>query len=87
MKNMKNEKIRQVIKSLIGPVIICALILAAVLFIINHKNVNDTEEAIAPYSYDGGEDPVVIENDKLKLEMDPLTTQFSLTVKECNSNI
>ncbi len=82
MKNMKNEKIRQVIKSLIGPVIICVLILVAVLFIINHKNASDTEEAIAPYSYDGGEDTVVIENDKLKLEMDPLTTQFSVTVKE-----
>ncbi len=82
MKDMKKEKIRQILKSLAAPVIICLLILAAVLFIINHKNSNDNEEAIVPYSYEGGEDTVVLENDKLKLEMDPLTTQFTLTVKE-----
>ncbi|WP_155831950.1 DUF5696 domain-containing protein [Butyrivibrio sp. WCD2001] len=84
MKDKKNGKIRQIVKSLAAPVIICALILAAVIFIINHKNASDTGEAIAPYSYEGGEDaePVIVENDKLKLEMDPLTTQFTVTVKE-----
>ncbi|WP_155829198.1 DUF5696 domain-containing protein [Butyrivibrio sp. AD3002] len=84
MKDKKNGKIRQIVKSLAAPVIICALILVAVIFIINHKNTSDTGEAIAPYSYEGGEDaePVIVENDKLKLEMDPLTTQFTVTVKE-----
>ncbi|WP_156036257.1 DUF5696 domain-containing protein [Butyrivibrio sp. AE3004] len=82
MNENKKGKIRQIVKSLAAPVIICILILAAVLFIINHKNVNDTDEAVVPYSYEGGEDTVVIENDKLKLEMDPLTTQFTVTVKE-----
>ncbi|SDB27044.1 DUF5696 domain-containing protein [Butyrivibrio sp. INlla16] len=84
MKDKKNGKIRQIVKSLAAPVIICALILAAVIFIINHKNASDTGEAIVPYSYEGGEDaePIIVENDKLKLEMDPLTTQFTVTVKE-----
>ena len=82
MKDMKKEKIWQFLKGLIAPVIICVLILIAVLFIINHKNASDTQEAVVPYSYEGGEDTVVLENDKLKLEMDPVTTQFTLTVKE-----
>ncbi len=82
MKETKKNVIGSIIKKLIGPIIICALILGAVLYIVNVKDKGAEEAAIAPYSYEGGEDTVVLENDKLKLEMDPVTTQFTLTVKE-----
>ena len=82
MKDTKKNVIGSIIKRLIGPIIICALILVAVLYIMNVKDNGAEEAAIAPYSYEGGEDTVVIENDKLKMEMDPSTTQFTLTVKE-----
>ncbi|MCR5656558.1 MAG: hypothetical protein K6G06_03750 [Butyrivibrio sp.] len=82
MEKKKKSTIIKIAKRFAVPVILCIAILAAVLFIINYKNAPDTGNAIAPYSYEGGEDTVVLENDKLKLEMDPVTTQFSLTVKE-----
>ncbi len=83
MNEKKNSKILQIAKSLAVPVILCIVILVAVIFIINHKNATESGEAVAPYSFEGSTDePVVLENDKLKLEMDPVTTQFSITVKD-----
>ena len=82
MEKKKKSIILKLAKRFAVPVILCIALLAAVLFIVTYKNEPDNGSAIAPYSYEGGEDTVVLENDKLKLEMDPLTTQFSLTVKE-----
>lgn len=82
----KGTKIRKAIlqklKSLIAPLIILAIILAGVFIVINYKNVEEEAEPIRAYAYDGSEEPVILENDKLKLELDPVTTQFSITVKD-----
>lgn len=69
------------LKSLIFPVIMTAIIAGLVIFVIKFQNVPEEEELIEPYSFGGEEDPIVIENDDLKLTMDPLTTQFTVEVK------
>ncbi len=70
------------LKSMAVPVIITVVILVAVYAIVNFKGTTEQAEGMTIYSYDGAEDPVILENDKLKLTMDPLTTQFTLEVKE-----
>ena len=65
----KGTKIRKAIlqklKSLIAPLIILAIILAGVFIVINYKNVEEEAEPIRAYAYDGSEEPVILENDKL----------------------
>lgn len=70
------------LKSLIFPVIMCLIILVGIFVIINYTNVKEQEPPIEHRGYDGGDEPIILENDKLKLTMDPLTTQFSLLVKD-----
>lgn len=70
------------LKSMAVPVIITAVILVAIYAIVNFKGTTEQSEGMTIYSYDGAEEPVILENDKLKLTMDPLTTQFTLEVKE-----
>lgn len=89
MKKEKNakqsankEKIIKAVKSLIGPVILCAIILIGVFVVINYKGTEETTEAIRINAYDGSETPVVMENDNLKFVLDPTTTQFSIEVKD-----
>lgn len=69
------------LKSLIFPVILCAIILGGVYVVINYQNVEEEEEIIRINGYEGTSEPIVVENDQLKLTMDPATTQFSLEVK------
>lgn len=89
MKKAKSERqierrkaIIAYLKSLIFPVITCLIIFVGIYVVINYTNVKETEPPIEARGYNGGEDPIVLENDKLKLTMDPLTTQFSLLVKD-----
>lgn len=82
MKKEKSVKETGRLKDLAVPVIITAVILVAVIAIINFKGTTEQTEGMTVYSYDGSEDAVMLENDKLKLTMDPTTTQFTLEVKE-----
>lgn len=70
------------LKSLIFPVILCVIILIGVYVVINYQNAEEEEEIIRINGYEGTSEPIVVENDQLKLTMDPATTQFSLEVKE-----
>ncbi len=70
------------LKSLAVPMIITAVILVAIFVIVNYQGKTKETKGMTVYSYDGNEDPIILENDKLKLTMDPLTTQFTLEVKE-----
>lgn len=70
------------LKSLIVPVILCAIILVGVFVVINYKNVEEKEPVVRINGYEGSEEPVIMENDRLKFVMDPITTQFSLEVKD-----
>ncbi len=81
---MKKEKskIMNKVKSLIGPIILCAIIVAGILVVINYDDGEEVEETIRVNAYDGSETPVVMENDELKFTLDPTTTQFTLEVKD-----
>lgn len=68
-------------KSMIVPLILCAVIVVGIIVVINYHGREEEPEIIRPYGYEGGSEDVVLENDSLKLTMDPTTTQFSLEVK------
>ena len=77
----KAAVIRQ-LKSLAVPVIITAIILVGVLVIMNFQNTKEPVEVVRLNGYEGTTDPIVMENEKLKFTMDPVTTQFMLEVKD-----
>ncbi len=76
------ENIWKGVKPLIPSIILALIIIGAILFVVNTKDTVEVKEAIQPYAYDGGEEPVVIDNGQLKLTMDPQTTAFSVEVKD-----
>ena len=69
------------LKSLILPVVFCAIIAVGVIVVLNYTGAEEKEEIIHTRGYEGDDKDVVLENDSLKLVMDPMTTQFSLEVK------
>ena len=79
MKKDKSELMGK-LKSLAVPVIITAVVLVAIVVIVNFKGTTEQTEGMTVYSYDGSEDSIILENDKLRLTMDPTTTQFTLEV-------
>lgn len=88
---MKKEKngvsaasaaLKNKLKGLALPIIITAVIAVAIYVIVNMQGTSQQTEAIKAYSYDGSEQSIIVENDELKLTMDPATTQFALEVKE-----
>ena len=80
-KELKNAVIKQ-LKSLIFPLILCAIIFVGIFVVINYQNAVEKEAIVRINGYEGSEDPIVMENDRLKFTMDPITTQFSLEVKD-----
>lgn len=68
-------------KSMIFPLILCAIIVVGIIVVINYQGAPEEPEIIRTYGYEGGSEAIVLENDSLKLTMDPTTTQFSLEVK------
>ena len=85
-KTKKNSALKAAIlnqvKRLALPVILCAVILGAVYFVVTYKKTTEEEEAIKIKRYDGTEDLMVMENEHLLFTLDPMTTQFTLVVKE-----
>ncbi|MCR5503057.1 MAG: hypothetical protein K6F53_08610 [Lachnospiraceae bacterium] len=78
----RNNKIRETLKSLIFPTILALIILGGVYFVINYQARPEEEEIVELRSYTGDDQAIVMENDSLKFTMDPLTTQFTVEVKE-----
>ena len=70
------------LKSLIGPMIILLLILAAVVTIVLWPETVEEEKIVELRGFSGEEEEFVLENDELKFVMDAATTQFSVTVKD-----
>lgn len=70
------------LKSLAVPVILCAVIFALVYVVITFKDEVVEEEATKIKRYEGTEEPMIMENDDLLFTLDPLTTQFTLEVKD-----
>jgi len=78
----RNAKVAGKLKELAVPVIITVVILAAIFAIVNYQGTTEQPKGMTVYSYEGSGDSIILENDKLKLTMDPVTTQFTLEVKE-----
>lgn len=70
------------LKSLIGPLVVLVIILAAVATIILMPDKAVEEEIIQMRGYDGEKQEFVMENDKFLFSLDSETTQFTVTVKE-----
>lgn len=70
------------LKSLIGPVIILLIVALGAVFVMVNQTEEAEEEIPRANAYEGGEEELVLENDKLKFVMDSATTQFSVTVKD-----
>ena len=79
-KDFKQALINK-IKSLIGPVIILLIMAAAVAFIVFYTEEPEPEEIVKVNGYEGDEAEKIIENEYLKLVLDPMTTQFYVEVK------
>jgi len=87
-KSVKSKKSNKVMTSILNlikrwafPVILCAIILGGVYYVVNFKEAEKEEEFIEIKGYDGDTADLVLENDALKLTMNPSTTQFELLVK------
>lgn len=85
-KAVRNAELKSAIikklKSLIGPLIIFLIILAGVLVAAFYKVEEEPTEVIKLNGYEGDEEDIIIENDKLIMRMDSTSTQFSIEVKE-----
>lgn len=75
------ETILEKVKSLAFPVIMTAIIVVAAIIIINYQAPEEPKISVRPSAYEGDDTPMVLENSKLRFVLDPLTTQFSVTVK------
>ena len=80
-QKMVADAIMEKVKSLAFPVIMTALIVLAVVVIINYQAPEEPKVSVRPAAYEGDDTPMVLENSKLRLVLDPLTTQLSVTVK------
>ena len=78
------SKKKSIIRRLIPWIVWAALIAALVIFVgiplYGPQPVETVEPPIISY-YEGGKQPVIMENDSLLFELDPATTQFTLTEK------
>ena len=78
------KKKKSLLRRLIPWLVTLAALAALVIFVGIPLYSNTEEEAVAPpiiSYYEGSKQPLVMENDSLLFEMDPTTTQFTLTEK------
>ena len=74
--------VKSTLKSLIAPVIFLLIIVAGVLVITLWQEEEEPEKIIQVNAYAGDTSTMVLENDKLLFELDPSTTQFTITQKD-----
>ncbi|MDF2610467.1 MAG: hypothetical protein K0R92_1941 [Lachnospiraceae bacterium] len=82
MRKEKSVTLIRQLKSLIGPIIVAAIILVGVLVIQLWQDETEPEEVVSVYGYDGEDTELVLESDHVLFSMDPATTQFTVTSKE-----
>ena len=85
MKKAKKAEMRSAIinglKSLIGPVIILAIIAVGVFVIMTYQEEEEPQQIVKVESYAGEETVMTLESDGLLFELDSATTQFKVTDK------
>lgn len=80
-KKERRDAVIKEIKAMIFPTVLLGIIALAIVFVMTYQARPSAEEIIEVRAYSGDDKPIIIQNDSLKLEMDPLTTTFTLTVK------
>ena len=78
MKKDRKSKLKSMTVPVIGLLIVGVFILVITLY----QGKEEEPELIEVNAFEGGTETVTLENDALLFEMDPATTQFTLTVKE-----
>ncbi len=78
----RRMKVLDTLKSLIFPVVLILVFAIGIYLIIHVVNVPPEEDEIIPRAYAGEEEIITLENDDLKLEMNSLTTNFTITQKK-----
>lgn len=78
---MKND-IKKKLKSMVVPVIGLLVVGVFVLVIVLYQGEEEAPELIEVNAYAGETETITLENEVLRFEMDPTTTQFELTVKK-----
>lgn len=86
VKVKKSNKVMAYILNLVKrwaiPVILCAIIVVGIVFVMKYQGKQEEEALTEIKGYEGDGQPIVLENDALKLTLDTTTTQFELLVKE-----
>lgn len=77
----RRKELIDTLKSMIFPTVLLAIIVVLIFIVVNYQNKEKEPEIIPVRAYSGEETPVVLENDALKLTMDPLTTEFEIEKK------
>ncbi len=81
VRRERRNELKKTLKSMIFPVVLLAIMAIGVYAIILLQKPVPEEPLIVPNSYAGDTDPIICENDALKLTLDPTTTQFTVEVK------
>ncbi|MBP5331661.1 MAG: hypothetical protein J6Y89_07390 [Lachnospiraceae bacterium] len=81
LRQERINEIKKTFKSIIFPLVLLAVIGIAVFLIVKFGAAEEEEPSVVPEKYEGSEEEIVLENEHLKLTMDPLTTNFTLLVK------
>ncbi len=76
------KKLIGALKRFLFPVILLLIIAGGIWLILNYQEAAEPEEIVMINGYEGGNEPIVMDNGKLKFSMDPKTTQFTLEVKD-----
>ncbi len=77
----RRNAIIDTLKSMIFPLVLCAIIFIGIFFIVNYQGQEEVQEIVQPNAYAGDEKPIVMESDGIKFTLDPTTTQFEVLVK------
>lgn len=81
VKTERRKAVIDTLKSMIFPVVLCGIIGLGITVIVKYQEREVEEEIIPIHTYEDVGESVVMENDYLLFEMDPTTTQFTITDK------
>ena len=82
LKKERNDRIKQFLKDMIAPTIFVVVVVFVLYKMATYERPAEENDIPATYAYDGATDPVLLENNFLKFELDPATTQFTVLHKE-----
>ncbi len=82
LKKERNDKIKQFLKDMIAPTIFIVVVAFVLYKMATYEKPVEENDIPATYAYDGSTDPIILENNFLKFEMNPETTQFTVLHKE-----